>query len=157
MDAKGETIFRRRPYYYAFEGFTEERIERGLLANTVPRRLVETRTAVCNPSTRFGEATLSFIEHNYLRVGQIAVAGKMIAPSPDGRFEFDVVIPQRYTLVSCEGPMSGNLDETPFQGDRELAAGRHEFVPDRPTKQIALLWARAWQKGYSPFKQANQL
>ena len=34
MDAKGETIFRRRPYYYAFEGFTEERIERGLLANT---------------------------------------------------------------------------------------------------------------------------
>ena len=157
MDAKGETIFRRRPYYYAFEGFTEERIERGLLANTVPRRLVETRTAVCNPSTRFGEATLSFIEHNYLRVGQIAVAGKMIAPSPDGRVEFDVVIPQRYTLVSCEGPMSGNLDETPFQGDRELAAGRHEFVPDRPTKQIALRWARAWQKGYSPFKQANQL
>ena len=54
-------------------------------------------------------------------------------------------------------PMSGNLDETPFQGDRELAAGRHEFVPERPTKQIALLWARAWQKGYSPFKQANQL
>jgi hypothetical protein len=54
-------------------------------------------------------------------------------------------------------PMSGNLDETPFQGDRELPAGRHEFVPERPTKQIALLWARAWQKGYSPFKQANQL
>jgi Dolichyl-phosphate-mannose-protein mannosyltransferase len=137
MDAKGETIFRRRPYYYAFEGFTEERIERGLLADTVPRRLVETRTAVCNPSTRFGKATLSFIEHNYLRVGQIAVAGKMITPSPDGRMEFDVVIPQQYTLVGCEGPMSGNLDETPFQGDRELAAGRHEFVPDTPTKQIA--------------------
>ena len=71
--------------------------------------------------------------------------------------EFDVVIPQRYTFVSREGSMSGNLDGRPFKGDRELAAGRHEFVPDRPTKQIALLWARAWQKGYSPFKQANRL
>jgi Dolichyl-phosphate-mannose-protein mannosyltransferase len=157
MDAKGETIFRRRPYYYAFEGFTEERIARGLLANTVPRRLVETRTAVCNPSPRFGKATLSFIEHNYLRVDQVEVAGKMIAPSPDGRMEFDVVIPQRYTLVSPEGPISGNLDGTPFQGNRELAAGRHEFVPDRPTKQLALFWARAWLRGYSPFKQANRL
>ena len=157
MDAKGETIFRRRPYYYAFEGFTEERIARGLLANTVPRRLVETRTAVCNPSPRFGKATLSFIEHNYLRVDQVEVAGKMIAPSPDGRMEFDVVIPQRYTLVSPEGPMSGNLDGTPFQGNRELAAGRHKFVPDRPTKPIALLWARAWQKGYSPFNQPKRL
>ena len=98
------------PTIMSFEGFTEGRIERGLLANIVPRRLVETRTAVCNPSTRFGKATLSFIEHNYLRVGQIAVAGKMIASSPDGRVEFDVVIPQRHTLVSCEGPMSGNLD-----------------------------------------------
>jgi hypothetical protein len=157
MDAKGETIFRRRPYYYAFEGFTEERIARGLLANTVPQRLVQTRTAVCNPSPRFGKATLSFIEHNYLRVDQVEVAGKMIRPLPDGRMEFDVVIPQRYTLISSEGPMRGNLDGTPFQGSRELAAGRHEFLPDKPTKQIALLWARAWQKGYSPFKQANRL
>jgi hypothetical protein len=71
--------------------------------------------------------------------------------------QFDVAIAQRYTFVSPDGPMSGNLDGTPFQGDRELAAGRHEFVPDRPTKQIALLWARAWQKGYSPFKQAKRL
>ena len=27
----------------------------------------------------------------------------MIAPSPDGRIEFNIVIPQRYTLVSPEG------------------------------------------------------
>jgi hypothetical protein len=122
----------------------------------VPRRLVETRTAVCNPSTRFGKATLSFIDHNYLRVGQLAVAGKMITPSPDGRIEFDVVIPQRYTFVGPEGAMTGGLDGTPLQSDRELPAGRHEFVPDRPTKQVALLWARAWQKGYSPFRQAKR-
>jgi hypothetical protein len=157
MDAKGETIFRRRPFYYAFEGFTEERIKRGLLVSTVPRRLIETRTAVCVPSTRFSKATLTFIEHNYLTVGHVEIAGKMIAPSPDGPMEFDVVIPQRYTLVSREGLMSGNLDGRPFEGSRELAAGRHEFVPDRPAKQIAFLWARAWQKGYSPFKQANRL
>jgi hypothetical protein len=157
MDAKGETIFRRRPYYYAFEGFTEERIKRGLLVSTVPRRLIETGTAVCVPSTRFSKATLTFIEHNYLRVGHVEVAGKIISPSPDGRMDFDVVVPQRYTFVSRDGSMSGNLDGRPFEGDRALAAGRHEFVPERPTKQIALLWSRAWEKGYSPFKQTNRL
>jgi hypothetical protein len=157
MDAKGETIFRRRPYYYAFEGFTEERIKRGLLVSTVPRRLIETRTAVCVPSTRFSKNTLTFIEHNYLRVGQVEVAGKMLAPSPDGHLEFDIVIPQRYALVSREGSLSGSLDGQPFDGDRELATGRHEFVPARPTQRIALIWARAWQKGFSPFTQGNRL
>jgi hypothetical protein len=157
MDAKGETIFRRRPYYYTFEGFTEERMKRGLLVSTVPRRLIETRTAVCVPSTRFSKTTLTFIEHNYLKVGHVEVAGKMIIPSPDGHLVFDVVIPQRYTLVSPEGPVSGTLNGKLFEGNGELAAGRHEFVPARPTKQIALLWARAWQKGYSPFKQPNRL
>jgi hypothetical protein len=44
----------------------------------------------------------------------------MITPSPDGRVEFDVLIPQRYTLVSPEGQMSGYLDGTPFQGNREI-------------------------------------
>jgi hypothetical protein len=123
----------------------------------VPRRLRETRTAVCVPSTRFSKATLTFIEHNYLSVGHVEVAGKIITPSPDGRMDFDVVVPQRYTFVSREGSMKGNLDGRPFEGDRALAPGRHEFVPHRPTKQIALLWTRAWEKGYSPFKQTNQL
>ena len=70
-----------------------------------------------------------------------------------GRMEFDVVIPQRYALVSREGSMSGNLDSKPCEGNRELAAGRDEFVPDGPARQIALLWTRAWEKGYSPLKQ----
>ena len=37
--------------------------------------------------------------------------------------------------------MSGNLDGTLFQGDRELAAGWHEFVPDRPDDRLVLFWA----------------
>jgi Dolichyl-phosphate-mannose-protein mannosyltransferase len=156
MDAKGETIFRRRPYYYAFEGFTEERIKRGLLVSTVPRRLIDTRTAVCIPSARFSKTTLTFIGHNYLSVGDVEVAGKMITPFPDGHSEFDVLIPQRYTLVTQDGAIKGILDGRPFGGNGELAAGRHEFVPARPAKQIALIWAPAWQKGFSPFKQANR-
>src|SRR5207244_6999766 len=31
LDLKGETVFRRRPFYYALEGITRERIERGLI------------------------------------------------------------------------------------------------------------------------------
>lgn len=153
MDAKGETVFRPRPNYYAFEGFTEDRIDRGLITNTVPQRLIETRTAVCNPSERMGEAALLFIEHNYVSVGNISVVGKRLIPSPDCRVEFDIAIPQRYTLVSRQGPVRGLLDGMPFRGDRELAAGWHEFVLKAPTREIVLLWARAWQNGYSPFKQ----
>jgi Dolichyl-phosphate-mannose-protein mannosyltransferase len=157
MDAKGETIFRRRPYYYVFEELTEERIKRGLLVCTVPQRLIDTRTAVCVPSIRFNKTTQAFIEHNYLKVGHIEVAGKMITALADGHFEFDVAIPQRYSLVSRDGPVSGTLDGRPFTNNAELVAGRHEFVPASPIKQIALLWARAWEKGYSPFNQAKRL
>jgi hypothetical protein len=110
MDAKGETVFRPRPYYYAFEGFTEARIDRGLMTSTVPQRLIETRTAVCNPSPRLDDRTLLFIERNYVSVGSISVLGKRLTPSPDGRVEFDVAIPQRYTLVSREGPVNLNSE-----------------------------------------------
>jgi hypothetical protein len=153
MDAKGEAVFRPRPNYYAFEGFTEARIERRLITNTVPERLVQTRTAVCIPSERLGAAALLFIEHSYVRVANISVVGKKLVPSPDGRVEFDVAIPQRYTLVSRAGPISGILDGMPFLGDRELAAGRHELALQAPISEVLLLWARAWQNGYSPFKQ----
>jgi hypothetical protein len=152
MDAKGETIFRERPYYYAFEGFTEDRIDRGLLTNTVPEQLIQTRTAICKPSPRLGEAALLFLKDNYLTAGGISIVGKRLTPSQDGRVKFEVAIPQRYTLVSRDGVIRGTLDGIPFQSDRELAAGAHELLLDTPSKEIALFWARAWQKGYSPFK-----
>ena len=75
MDAKGETIFRRRPYYYTFEGFTEEQIAEACFQIPFQAARRNARSGV-QPSPRYGQATLSFIEHSYLRVDEVEVAGK---------------------------------------------------------------------------------
>jgi hypothetical protein len=43
------------------------------------------------------------------------------------------------------------LDNTPFTGPRELAAGPHLFVPSRRAGKLVLIWAQALERGYSPF------
>jgi hypothetical protein len=46
MDLKGETVFRRRPFYYTIEAVTKARLRQGWLADTIPERLIATRTRV---------------------------------------------------------------------------------------------------------------
>jgi len=44
MDAKGETVFRLRPYYFVLEGITKARIARGLLPDRIASDIERTRT-----------------------------------------------------------------------------------------------------------------
>ncbi|HVG23259.1 MAG TPA: hypothetical protein VND45_03825, partial [Thermoanaerobaculia bacterium] len=46
MDLKGETIFRRRPFYYAFELITRTQMAKGLIADTVAADVVRSRTFI---------------------------------------------------------------------------------------------------------------
>src|SRR2546425_17840 len=46
LDLKGQAIFRNRPFYYALETMTLERMARGLIEDTIPERCVATRTCV---------------------------------------------------------------------------------------------------------------
>jgi hypothetical protein len=155
MDSKGETIYRHRPFYYVLEGLTNRRIKRGLIKDDIAARLIDTRTPIAT-TRRMPEMAKAFIKLNYVPVAfRLSVAGQVIrADANTGRRNcaFDLRVPQRYTIVSASGPVSGLLDGETFDGPRELTAGHHEFVQTGgPDDRLVLIWANAVERGYSPF------
>jgi len=153
MDLKGESVFRRRPYYYVLEYITKERLERGLLPDSIPEDLVATRTSVvAEDRNGIPPRGRAFMAANYLDIGPVRVLGRML---PDGdtaerRRAFEVVVPGRYAILAEHGTASGALDGVPYDGARWLAAGTHEFVPERDD-HFALLWSKAVETGFVPF------
>ena len=55
FDCKGETVFRRRCFYYVLEPFTLVRMQRHLIVNDIARRCVATGT--CVAVIDFGQIT----------------------------------------------------------------------------------------------------
>ncbi len=159
MDLKGETVFRRRPYYYVLEHITKSRLARGLLPDSIPEDLVATRTpVVVGDRTGFPPRGRTFMRENYLPVGSLRVLGRMLQRH-DANSEtigFSVVVPARYTIVAEHGMVRGALDGIRFEGPRFLAAGIHEFRPDAETGRFACVWATAVEHGLSPFGQEGQ-
>lgn len=154
MDAKGECVYRRRPFYYVLEGMTVTRIRLGLIKDDISERLVATRAPIAT-ALRMPPRAQNFIEHNYVPVGfRTRVLGKMLE-TQDRVFPktsaFDVVIPASYTLVSEDGNIRATLDGTPFDGARILEPGRHEAMILSGEGRLALIWATAVEKGFSPF------
>jgi hypothetical protein len=66
MDSKGETIYRRRPFYYVLEGLTGGRMKAGLIPDTIPERLVETQTPLATVR-RMPRVAADFIRKNYIQ------------------------------------------------------------------------------------------
>jgi len=156
MDSKGETIYRRRPYYYIVDKLTKGMIDRGLVRDDIPQRVIETRTPVITTEPRTSKQDIAFMENNYLSIGsRLGVLGKIIRPrdaSENQATRFEVTVPNRYLLVSESGQINGVLDDTPLNGPRELAVGDHVFHSTTTnTGTIALVWAQAIDRGYSPF------
>jgi hypothetical protein len=65
MDSKGETIYRNRPFYYVLEGLTGRRMKSGLIADTIPQRLIETGTPLATVR-RMPRGAADFIRKNYI-------------------------------------------------------------------------------------------
>jgi hypothetical protein len=159
MDLKGETIFRRRPFYYALEAITRERIARGLIADDIPQRLVATRTAVVHSTKAFPfpPTAQAFVDANYLSVGPLSVLGKVIAPeppSPDGEpraYRFQIAVPDEYVVIGQDGVLeNGLLDGEPLTPTgRRLQAGTHEFA-SHAAGRLIVFWANAWRNGFRP-------
>ena len=153
-DLKGETIFRQRSPYYILEKITRERIKRGLLTDDIPKRLMATHTCVATlDNNHFPEKTRSFLQQNYISIGKLRVAGKLLQPDADknSSISFDVRLPASYVVINKTGHVSGKLDGTPYTGARFLQAGHHELHLSAPYHGCALLWERAYERGYSPF------
>jgi len=158
LDCKGETIFRQRCFWPVTESIMLARLKRGLVADNAAERAVETQTCVAVMKGRMPQRARQFIWKNYVPVGNdLKVAGRFLRPSAtDGsRLEFKVVIPASYKIVARDGPVTGMLDGTPYQGARFLAPGVHTFVQTSSRTQLAALWARAVDRNFTPAKYSQ--
>ena len=150
MDAKAGAIFRRRPFYFALENVTLRRFHLGLLKNDIIERMIATRTCVASDK-RLDGPVLAFVHANYLPgEGRYAVAGQRLRPAADGRAAFSIHIAATYALVTPHGAAAGTLDGRPYAGKVFLDAGPHEFVSERPSEPLNLVWAQALERGFQP-------
>ena len=155
LDCKGETIFRQRCFWPVTESIMLERIARRLVPDNAAARAVETRACIAAMKGRMPLRTKQFIWKNYIHVGDdLRVVGRFLRPSAtDGsRLEFEVVIPASYKIIARDGPVTGTLDGTPYDGARFLAPGVHTFVQTSSRTQLAALWARAVDRNFLPEK-----
>ena len=156
MDYKGECIFRHRPYYFVLEPMTRTRIKSGSIVDDIPERMIATQTCVALALTRrLSARSDSFLQSNYLPIGQSRVAGFLVEESADGTYSFDVKVAASYALLAGNELVAGTLDGLETTGILSIAAGRHRFAPVHwMNGKLAVFWEPAWRKGYSPFKPA---
>lgn len=150
FDLKGDTIYRPRPTRLVFETLTRDQILTGRLVDDSIPRLIETRTAVARPSKRMMEDTKQFLRQNYVSVEGCCVLGLRLPVEAGKPYTFNLVIPERYAIYSPSGPVTATLDGQPYDGPRELAAGKHEVIVTHPTTYVTLVWARALERGSPP-------
>jgi hypothetical protein len=154
LDLKGETVFRPRATFWVLERITKARLARGLLADRIPEDCVRARAAVAIADvTGFPPRTRAFLEENYVSVGRLRVAGRLLpcrGPGDDQPVEVDVVIPARYALVARPGGEGARLDGTPYGGPRFLERGRHAVALAPGSGRAALVWAQAVVLGFAP-------
>ncbi len=153
LDPRGEAIFRDRPYYYVCEAVTLARMEKGLLPDRIPERLVSSRIAVVYwDSGDYPARARRFMRKNYVAVGGWRVAGAVLpAPAESAPRPFQIAVPQRYSLVSADGPARGTLDGRPYAGPLELSVGSHSYVAAAGERVVVAIWAPAVERGFSPF------
>jgi 4-amino-4-deoxy-L-arabinose transferase-like glycosyltransferase len=147
IDYKGETIYRQRPYYYVLESITRAQLAQGLLRDTIPEDVVRTCTHVAQADGAFWPPRgRAFLLANFLDMGRLRAAGQWI--QPDGTFT--IAVPGEYVIVRESGEAAGMLDGAPYSGAQNLAPGMHHFA-GATDERFAILWAPAFQRGYSPF------
>jgi hypothetical protein len=158
LDCKGETIFRQRCFWPVTESIMAERFARKLVVDNAAQRAVETHTCVASMKGRMPWRAKQFIWKNYIGVGNdLKVAGRFLRSSPtdSGRMDFNVVIPASYKIVARDGPVTGTLDGTPYEGARFLPPGVHTFVQTSSRTQLAFLWAQAVDRNFLPDKYSQ--
>ena len=161
FDLKGETIFRRRASYWVFEYITKARLDRGLIADTVPEELIATATHVVIPDChQLTPRTRQFLSDHYVSVGRLRVAGARLACAEDAPRRFEVAIPGSYRLIEkpagatgtddATGPPRFEVDGEDANGARLLAPGSHELRTRGCHGSVVLVWAPAVERGFSP-------
>ncbi|MEI6350297.1 MAG: glycosyltransferase family 39 protein [Verrucomicrobiota bacterium] len=151
MDSKGESVYRRRPFYYALEGVTLRRIRLGLIKDSVPEDLVKTRTCVAS-LRRLQPKSEAWVTKHFVPVTPVwRVAGTLFPKlEPRQSVLFETVIPAQYQIVSPAGPLQGIIDGVASSGPLFLEAGTHTLACAR-RGPVAVIWAHAVETGFTPF------
>jgi 4-amino-4-deoxy-L-arabinose transferase-like glycosyltransferase len=159
LDLKGQAVFRNRPFYYALETMTLERMSRGLIRDTIPERCIETGTCVAPADIAgFPPRARRFLQDYYVVVGAWRVVGAVVDPAtaPAGApLRFDIPMRARYAVVAESGGLPGAIDGLPYDRPRDLLPGHHELQPVPGSGRVAILWAQAVERGFSPFAPAG--
>ena len=162
MDAKGDYVFRPRPYYWVIETITKSRIRLGWIRDRIPESLENTGTQICYlDAAHILPDASRFIVTNYMPFDPEAIdvgaAGKELGkPTADENFSFDVSIPATYALISESGMTTGTLDGTQYSGPLRLNAGHHEFHRLSGTGRAAIFLDRAAAAGFHPLFDASE-
>jgi hypothetical protein len=162
MDAKGDYVFRRRPYYWMFETISKARMRRHFIQDRLPQALENTGTKMCYLyAAHILPATTHFILSNYIPFDpaspSLGVAGKELgSPSADGTYAFDVAIPATYAVVSESGATAGELDGAPYLGPVPLNPGHHLFRRTSGGGRAAIFLDRAQAQGFTPLFDVSE-
>lgn len=141
MDLKGETVFRRRPYWLVLEAITNCKYRLGLIPDQIARTLVETRTAVV-ASRRLPWRSRRFVQQNYLPWGRLWVAGRPVTFARGSHSAaVQVHLPSKYIVITGNGIADASIDGHPAGGGVELAAGRHSIVIHDNAREAAIIWS----------------
>ena len=148
MDLKGETIFRPRAFYYIFEYITRAEIRSGIIKDTVPESVVAANCHVAQADGDFfPPRAKTFLRENFVDVGRLRASGQFIHQNGS----FSIAVPGEYMIIDAKGETSGTLDGTPYGAARVLAAGAHRFDRAVAGERVAVFWAPAFRRGFSPY------
>ena len=153
MDTKGELIFRPRGYRYVLEWVTNHRIKRGLLKDDIIEQLIANDTCVSvheKNIPHLPQRDKEFIQQNYISIGSLLVAGKMLNQSNTGTVEFNIALPGVYAIVTPYGPAKGYIDDRPYGGPSMLKPGMHTYKLAPDETNIAVVWSQAIERGFWP-------
>jgi hypothetical protein len=154
MDDKGAAIFRMRPFYFALEGITRARIDRGLIVDDIPQRLLATNTHVVL-SEWLPPRDARFVTTHYIP----ARNGLMVSGHDFGHLDAGSTVsapllqPGRYALVTdaAADPLTARIDGSAYHGARWLAAGPHTLAAARSGHYVL-----AWQPAAKLFPGAEK-
>ncbi|KRE93770.1 hypothetical protein ASG87_18225 [Frateuria sp. Soil773] len=148
MDAKGDAIFRMRPYYPVLESLARRRLKDGRMRDTIAAQLVSHRTMLVVLG-RLPRADESFVEGNYLPAGgNLWIAGRLL-PAGNGSRVVVVVQPGEYTLTDGATAVSASLDSGAPADHWFLKQGVHHIAV-ASGHAFALIWSKAWDRGWRP-------
>jgi hypothetical protein len=149
MDLKGETVFRRRAFYYVLEPMTKYRIRDGRIRDTIIADMLRTRTMVVTlDQYGYPRGTRGFLRKNFVSIGAVRVPGCMLAR---GQTTFRIDVPAEYAVIGRSDDFTGLLDGRAYDGPRQLVAGFHTISAPPSDSSYALLWSRAADRGFTPF------